>query len=114
MYLHTPSLHDSLPIWRGNARGIRPSGPAGPGRRHRDAAARPTRGAPRRLCGGITVVPQGAGRSEEQTSELQSLMRISYAVFCMKKKKIHTTQTQKIESEYNRPVNEKTAQYSRK
>src|SRR3546814_8550438 len=28
------------------------------------------------------------GRSEEQTSELQSLMRISYAVFCLKKKKI--------------------------
>src|SRR3546814_2889942 len=27
------------------------------------------------------------GRSEEQTSELQSLMRTSYAVFCMKKKK---------------------------
>src|SRR3546814_3419064 len=33
-------------------------------------------------------------RSEEHTSELQSLMRISYAVFCLKKKKtyIHTTQ----------------------
>src|SRR3546814_8175089 len=31
-------------------------------------------------------------RSEEHTSELQSLMRISYAVFCLKKKK-HTTQT---------------------
>src|SRR3546814_12778998 len=31
-------------------------------------------------------------RSEENTSELQSLMRISYAVFCLKtKKKIHTT-----------------------
>src|SRR3546814_10860381 len=29
------------------------------------------------------------GRSEEQTSELQSLMRISYAVFCLKKKKIN-------------------------
>src|SRR3546814_2038420 len=29
----------------------------------------------------------GAGRSEEHTSELQSLMRISYAVFCLKKKK---------------------------
>src|SRR3546814_1532836 len=28
-------------------------------------------------------------RSEEQTSELQSLMRISYAVFCLKKKKNH-------------------------
>src|SRR3546814_7779102 len=29
-------------------------------------------------------------RSEEHTSELQSLMRISYAVFCLKKKKHHT------------------------
>src|SRR3546814_4944896 len=28
-----------------------------------------------------------AGRSEEHTSELQSLMRISYAVFCLKKKR---------------------------
>src|SRR3546814_8299470 len=33
-----------------------------------------------------------APRSEEHTSELQSLMRISYAVFCLKKKKmIHTS-----------------------
>src|SRR3546814_2058443 len=31
------------------------------------------------------------GRSEEHTSELQSLMRISYAVFCLKKKKINYT-----------------------
>src|SRR3546814_3420024 len=31
-----------------------------------------------------------AGRSEEHTSELQSLMRISYAVFCLKKKKTIT------------------------
>src|SRR3546814_1114961 len=31
-------------------------------------------------------------RSEEHTSELQSLMRISYAVFCLKKKKITTIQ----------------------
>src|SRR3546814_7052760 len=31
-------------------------------------------------------------RSEEHTSELQSLMRISYAVFCLKKKKDKTTQ----------------------
>src|SRR3546814_5650542 len=29
---------------------------------------------------------EGRGRSEEHTSELQSLMRISYAVFCLKKK----------------------------
>src|SRR3546814_7124867 len=35
-------------------------------------------------------------RSEEHTSELQSLMRISYAVFCLKKKKTttHTTKSQ--------------------
>src|SRR3546814_5694523 len=39
------------------------------------------------LSQGIHVF--GAARSEEHTSELQSLMRISYAVFCLKKK--HTT-----------------------
>src|SRR3546814_1779544 len=33
--------------------------------------------------------PAGSVRSEEHTSELQSLMRISYAVFCLKKKKHH-------------------------
>src|SRR3546814_3414590 len=32
---------------------------------------------------------RGRERSEEHTSELQSLMRISYAVFCLKKKNIH-------------------------
>src|SRR3546814_10072341 len=34
-----------------------------------------------------TVQPRPDIRSEEHTSELQSLMRISYAVFCLKKKK---------------------------
>src|SRR3546814_10481293 len=38
-------------------------------------------------CRGMTDAPFGV-RSEEHTSELQSLMRISYAVFCLKKKKI--------------------------
>src|SRR3546814_3479258 len=32
-------------------------------------------------------IPPGESRSEEHTSELQSLMRISYAVFCLQKKK---------------------------
>src|SRR3546814_8094057 len=32
----------------------------------------------------------GTERSEEHTSELQALMRITYAVFCLKKKQIHT------------------------
>src|SRR3546814_2405686 len=37
----------------------------------------------------------GHFRSEEHTSELQSLMRISYAVFCLKKKKNNNKKTQK-------------------
>src|SRR3546814_6861818 len=36
-----------------------------------------------------------ATRSEEHTSELQSLMRISYAVFCLKKKKQKTTRNKR-------------------
>src|SRR3546814_8174891 len=39
-------------------------------------------------------------RSEEHTSELQSLMRISYAVFCLKNKKIHITHTNRITSNH--------------
>src|SRR3546814_2601669 len=35
-----------------------------------------------------------SGRSEEHTSELQSLMRISYAVFCLKKKKNKTVENE--------------------
>src|SRR3546814_7048728 len=36
----------------------------------------------------LLTIPSGSTRSEEHTSELQSLMRIAYAVFCLKKKKI--------------------------
>src|SRR3546814_7662571 len=39
-----------------------------------------------RQCADVGIEAQQA-RSEEHTSELQSLMRISYAVFCLKKKK---------------------------
>src|SRR3546814_4790545 len=39
---------------------------------------------------------QKQARSEEHTSELQSLMRISYAVFCLKKKKNTTTKLKSI------------------
>src|SRR3546814_2000232 len=40
------------------------------------------------LALGAALDEPGEGRSEEHTSELQSLMRISYAVFCLKKQKI--------------------------
>src|SRR3546814_5343301 len=39
---------------------------------------------------GFVAVDRAASRSEEHTSELQSLMRISYAVFCLNKKQLVT------------------------
>src|SRR3546814_5661038 len=50
-------------------------------RRHRPIADRPR----------AALHSSSRTRSEEHTSELQSLMRISYAVFCLKKKKTTTT-----------------------
>src|SRR3546814_5873513 len=44
-----------------------------------------------RASGCARCTPSAAGRSEEHTSELQSLMRISYAVLCLKKKNRITT-----------------------
>src|SRR3546814_1041251 len=45
------------------------------------------------LMDAVGVAAPGARRSEEHTSELQSLMRISYAVFCLKKKTTLKTST---------------------
>src|SRR3546814_3716110 len=61
------------------------------------------------MCGGPLNRPKlpgipglaafkGKVRSEEHTSELQSLMRISYAVFCLKKKKKNITTTNEHDS----------------
>src|SRR3546814_5044675 len=44
-------------------------------------------------------------RSEEHTSELQSLMRISYAVFCLKKKKNHQANYEQIIAHHNMLAN---------
>src|SRR3546814_6610733 len=60
-------------------------------RRVAGLAVRPPAGAARRRSGYRCLDPflagaRGRKRSEEHTSELQSLMRISYAVFCLKKK----------------------------
>src|SRR3546814_9306465 len=66
-----------------------------PGRQARGHGVRVAAGAAA-AAGGLTGVETGRpaskplelpARSEEHTSELQSLMRISYAVFCLKKKK---------------------------
>src|SRR3546814_8909401 len=60
----------------------------------RHNANRGSRGNPRRAAMGIRLGTQPVLRSEEHTSELQSLMRNSYAVFCLKqKKKTHKLKT---------------------
>src|SRR3546814_10775466 len=81
---------------------------AGPGRRADRAAADRIRrrGTPHSVLGGrpaavhradaAAAVRRAAARSEEHTSELQSLMRISYAVFCLKKKNKNETDTSTI------------------
>src|SRR3546814_1392166 len=59
-----------------------------PGRARRSRGARGESPSGERPENAVQLSEQGAlWRSEEHTSELQSLMRISYAVFCLKKKK---------------------------
>src|SRR3546814_4943462 len=57
---------------------------------------------------GLCVVDQ---RSEEHTSELQSLMRISYAVFCLKKKNNSHDNNASIDTT-SRPHHDTTPQYA--
>src|SRR3546814_3108644 len=53
--------------------------------------------------------PANGRRSEEHTSELQSLMRISYAVFCLKKKK---TQRDKPTTNYTKHIDNKHTKHT--
>src|SRR6188474_3999306 len=73
--LHTRSLHDALPLTRGA------SGRSWPGARRACPAGR----------------ADGARRSEEHTSELQSRNDSSYAVCCLKNKKKNTKKKKKRE-----------------
>src|SRR3546814_6579912 len=79
--------HHPIPDRWGSVRTKRGRGPGHSPRRRR-RRAHPCRAAP---------------RSEEHTSELQSLMRISYAVFCLKKKKkkMKTTTEEQIANDSN-------------
>src|SRR3546814_6829519 len=96
-YVHTLSLPVALPIAPTPPPGITRAGPepCASARRSSPSSARSTRA----CCGGSasggrrspSSCISTACRSEEHTSELQSLMRSSYAVFCLKKKK-HTRQ----------------------
>src|SRR3546814_2889805 len=93
-YGHTLALHDALPSSR--RRSARPlptsspcSDPRRPRRRQEAGSARGR--ATRSIASCRTCPATRCVRSEEHTSELQSLMRNSYAVLCLKKKKIDST-----------------------
>src|SRR3546814_4413882 len=108
-YLHTLSLHDALPIYAHPGHPRDRDRATGHGRRKGERAGRRDRlvaveagveaarvdggklrtGVLRmgRVAEGALQREVGGLRSEEHTSELQSLMRTSYAVFCLKKKK---------------------------
>src|SRR3546814_4535204 len=89
-YVHTLSRHDALPIYRPRSRRSGGGGLRDPGGGARSVAGRTARRRRSRHPRGHSA-PADAQRttvkerSEEHTSELQSLMRISYAVFCLKK-----------------------------
>src|SRR3546814_4262268 len=87
------TLHQTLELMRGRAALGDVAGADVDATHERWAAANA-------LLPGIEARQRAAvlGRSEEHTSELQSLMRISYAVFCLKKKN-KKSQTSQIDSE---------------
>src|SRR3546814_10500963 len=63
---------------------------------------------PKSIYENIAYGPRIHGRSEEHTSELQSLMRISYAVFCLKKKTQHEHETQPYIQSLSKPTHNTT------
>src|SRR3546814_7094282 len=90
-----------------------------PGRRGEGGSLHPRRKRPRSRACRSSFLSRRIGRrrpssllgtrSEEHTSELQSLMRISYAVFCLKKKKRKNIQTSNTSQ--NLATNKSTEQY---
>src|SRR3546814_4089106 len=70
---------------------------------------------PKRLAAAdsSTTSNRGRARSEEHTSELQSLMRISYAVFCLKKKKtIEKKKDNNIKQQQHETITQSDEQHS--
>src|SRR3546814_7729728 len=95
LFPYTTLFRSDRRLWHA-ARSLVPEGRRRPFSDHGRAVGFVARIAPARnqefirsCCGPFHVRPGRQRRSEEHTSELQSLMRISYAVFCLKKKKTH-------------------------
>src|SRR3546814_4077268 len=86
-YGHTLSQHDALPIYAGNPARQESRSRRRLNRARHDQQAHLQAASPGRREGD----PHGDHlRSEEHTSELQSLMRTSYAVFCLQQKKTNS------------------------
>src|SRR3546814_10248893 len=91
--------------WRGGVIGGRFDGGIRIGLRHGRLVATGGHRRSRRIDSGrCCLVVRFHRRSEEHTSELQSLMRISYAVFCLKKKKQNITKTNKTTKQKHREL----------
>src|SRR3546814_7707480 len=104
----TDTLFPYTTLFRSDRRGVRR-------RRSRRAGPRPSPRSDRprlwiahlsrhvldRAAGAVAGRVSEHDRSEEHTSELQSLMRISYAVFCLKKKKTNNQTKYKMHSTNN-------------
>src|SRR3546814_3364111 len=97
--MHSGRVHIQVPPISAAATGIRHQGKGDRNNASTPLNAKAASAAffPRRLIAPLSRQRRicGPKRSEEHTSELQSLMRISYAVFCLKKK---TQSTQHIYS----------------
>src|SRR3546814_3442585 len=106
-YCHSLSLHDALPIYPRQDAAERGIGERAEATDQEESVDLPALGhegisdqASRRAreaddCG----APQSS-RSEEHTSEVQSLMRISYAVFCLKKNQYSVGNTTQTKNDY--------------
>src|SRR3546814_6450878 len=107
-YLHTPSLHDALPISsnfrligsaviafqksRSSCNSIVTELPEASVIAFQKSRSSCNPSSGWRCCPMVIAFQKSrSSRSEEHTSELPSLMRISYAVFCLQKKTRHTT-----------------------
>src|SRR3546814_4784429 len=86
LFPYTTLFRSAVPPLAGGEHRLRPAR----GEPRRDRGGRQARACARLhhgAAGGLRHAGRRTRRSEEHTSELQSLMRISYAVFCLKKKK---------------------------
>src|SRR3546814_3713058 len=83
----TDTLFPYTTLFRSGAQFLRPMNNGRAGRSRASARSSPVGASSAGSSFSATRTMASARRSEEHTSELQSLMRISYAVFCLKKKK---------------------------